>query len=265
MIEAIGYILAIIIGLSLGLIGSGGSILTVPLLVYFFGLDAVMATAYSLFIVGISSGVGAVRFIIRKEADLRTAVLFAVPALVAVYTVRRYLMPALPEILFSVNGFEVSRDTFILLFFALIMLWAAVKMIRPQTAQTPSPKPRSYNYGIILLEGAIVGGVTGFVGAGGGFLIIPALVLLVGMPMKKAVATSLLIITVKSLLGFIGDVQTQAIDWQLLITLSLMASGGIYAGMALGKKIDGSQLKRGFGYFVLFMALFMLVKETGFL
>tara|TARA_B100000378_G_scaffold235835_1_gene202425 strand:+ start:153 stop:923 length:771 start_codon:yes stop_codon:yes gene_type:complete len=253
-----------IIGVSLGLIGSGGSILTVPLLVYFFGLDAVLATAYSLFIVGVSSAIGATRFIIRKQTDLYVAALFAVPSLVAVYLVRRYLVPSLPAELFTLGDISVSRDTFILVFFALIMLLAATRMIRSGKTEVPAgSESRKPNILLVVVEGLIVGSVTGFVGAGGGFLIIPALVLLVGLPMKKAVATSLLIIAVKSLFGFIGDVQSHAIDWTFLITLAALASAGIYLGMYLGKKVDGSRLKKGFGYFVLLMALFMIIRESG--
>ncbi len=265
MLEIIGYILASIIGLSLGLIGSGGSILTVPLLVYFFGLNAILATAYSLFIVGISSAVGATRFIVRGQADLKTAAYFAAPALVAVYLVRRFLMPNLPRVFFTVGDFTVSRDTFILVFFAVVMLWAAVKMVRSGKPKSAVGEKSSPNFLLIIIEGIVVGAVTGFVGAGGGFLIIPALVLLVGLPMKKAVATSLVIIAVKSLIGFIGDVQNLDIDWPFLITLSAIASAGIFLGMFLGKIVDGSRLKKGFGYFLMIMAIFMILRESGLL
>ncbi len=258
--EILGYFMALLIGISLGLVGSGGSILTVPLLVYFFALDAVLATAYSLFIVGVSAAVGAIRFIIKKEVNLKTAIVFALPSLLAVYLVRRFLVPGLPEVLFTLNDFEVSKNAFILLFFALIMLVAGIRMIMPQKmAESKEAKP--INYPLVFIEGIIVGAITGFVGAGGGFLIIPALVLLVGLPMKKAVATSLLIIALKSLFGFIGDVQTQEIAWPLLLSLSVIASTGIYIGMWLGKRIDGSRLKKGFGWFVIAMAIFMLLKE----
>ena len=260
--EFIGYAASLLIGLSLGLIGGGGSILTVPVLVYLFGLDAISATAYSLFVVGATSLVGAIKNLYLKNIDVKIAAVFAVPSLIAVYTVRRYLMPSLPDTL-DLFFFTAGKDIFILMFFAFIMLLAAYRMIIPSKKDKSEDqnKKNSLPYLLIAGEGLAVGGITGFVGAGGGFLIIPALVLLVGLPMKRAVATSLLIISVKSLIGFIGDVQNFEINWSLLTVVTLLAIGGIFIGMGLNQRIDGGKLKKGFGWFVLVMAISMIAAE----
>jgi uncharacterized membrane protein YfcA len=259
-VETAGYILTLCIGLSLGLVGSGGSILAVPLLLYFFGLDAVTATAYSLFIVGTSAATGASRFLIRGEVELKTALSFAAASLLSVYAVRRFLIPNLPEYILQTEMLSITRDSFITLFFAGVMLLAGTRMIRKQKLQ-PLEANANIPYLRFILHGVLVGALAGFVGAGGGFLIIPALVLLIGLPMKKAVATSLLIIAIQSLLGFLGDVQTRTIDWHLLLSLGAIASAGIFIGMWLGTRVDGSKLKNGFGWFIIGMALFMLIKE----
>lgn len=258
--ELLGYFGALLIGLVLGLIGGGGSILTVPIFVYLLQINPVTATAYSLFVVGVAALVGAIRNMQKGLVDLRTAVVFSVPAFIAVYVTRRYVLPAIPEKLFSVFGFEITKDIGIMIFFALIMLVAALSMIRDKRDDTAQKKKR-YNYPFIVLEGAVVGLLTGLVGAGGGFLIIPALVLLAGLPMKKAVATSLLIIAIKSLIGFIGDVENMAIEWGFLLLFTAIAIVGIFFGIWLNKYINGKKLKKGFGWFVLIMALYILFKE----
>jgi uncharacterized membrane protein YfcA len=258
--ELLGYLGALIIGIVLGLIGGGGSILTVPIFVYLLHINPVTATAYSLFVVGVAALVGAVRNLQKGLVDLRTAVVFSIPAFIAVYITRMYILPAIPERLFDIAGFELTKDVGIMIFFALIMLVAAFSMIRDKRDETVSKKI-SYNYPLIVLEGAVVGLLTGLVGAGGGFLIIPALVLLAGLPMKKAVATSLLIIAVKSLIGFLGDVQNMEIEWSFLLIFTSLSIVGIFTGIWLNRFIDGKKLKKGFGWFVLLMGIYILYKE----
>lgn len=266
IIEIVGYFGALIIGLVLGLIGGGGSILTVPVLVYLLAINPVLATAYSLFVVGFASLVGAVRNIQKGLVDFKTATVFAIPAFIAVYGTRKYLVPALPDHFFTISNFEVTKDIGIMIFFAIIMLLASFSMIKSKKEKTTKEQLAEdqkvkFNYGLILLEGLVVGVITGIVGAGGGFLIIPALVLLAKLPMKKAVATSLLIIAVKSLIGFLGDVQNLSIDWVFLGIFTGLSTVGIFIGIWLNNYIDGKKLKKGFGWFVLIMGIYIIYKE----
>ncbi|WP_224484390.1 sulfite exporter TauE/SafE family protein [Robertkochia aurantiaca] len=262
IIQILGYVGALIIGVVLGLIGGGGSILTVPVLVYLLAINPVTATAYSLFIVGTTSLIGALKNIKKGLVDFRTAIVFAIPAFAAVYSTRKYLVQAIPEHITTIGDFELTRDIAIMVFFALIMLLASYSMIRGRKVDDDAEKkPISFNYPLIVLEGIVVGVLTGIVGAGGGFLIIPALVVLAKLPMKKAVATSLLIIAIKSLIGFIGDVQNLEIDWFFLISFSLVSIAGIFLGVWLNKFIPGDKLKKSFGWFVLIMGVYIIFKE----
>ncbi len=261
-IALMGFAAAVLIGVSLGLIGGGGSILTVPVLVYILGVDPVLATAYSLFVVGTTSLVGAGDYLRKGLVDYRTAVVFAIPSFIAVFLTRKYLVPALPDPLFSFGENFVSKNVGIMVFFALVMLAASISMIRnKECIDCDENQPVSFNFPMIALEGSVVGLVTGVVGAGGGFLIIPALVLLAKLPMKLAVGTSLLIIAAKSLIGFLGDVSTQMIDWNSLLIFTGLSVLGIFIGGALSKKINEKALKVGFGWFVLVMGIYIIGKE----
>lgn len=261
IIDLLGYFGALLIGVVLGLIGGGGSILTVPVLVYLLSINPVTATAYSLFVVGISSLVGAVNSFRKKLVDFRTATVFSIPAFIAVYITRKFIVPAIPQHIITVGGFEITKGIGIMLLFAVLMLVAAISMIRSTRKEELRETKISYSYLLITVEGIIVGVLTGLVGAGGGFLIIPALVLLAKLPMKKAVATSLLIIAVKSLIGFIGDVQNMEIDWNFLLTFTGLSVVGIFLGGYLNRFINGGKLKTGFGWFVLAMGLYIIWKE----
>ncbi|MBQ4820932.1 sulfite exporter TauE/SafE family protein [Aquimarina sp. MMG016] len=259
--EILGYSGALIIGIVLGLIGGGGSILTVPLFVYLMHINPVTATAYSLFVVGISALVGAINNFRKGLVSLRTAIVFAIPAFIAVYSTRKYLVPAIPDQLFNIDEFMITKDIGIMIFFAIIMLLASLSMIK-NNKKNVNPKAKvAYNYPLILVEGAAVGVLTGLVGAGGGFLIIPALVLLAKLPMKKAVATSLLIIAIKSLIGFIGDVENMEIHWNFLLMFTAISVIGIFIGMYMSNFIEGKKLEKGFGWFVLLMGIYILIKE----
>ena len=263
--EIIGYIASVFIGISLGLIGGGGSILTVPVLVYLFGESAELSTAYSLFIVGTTALVGGIRNATMGNVNYKTAVVFTIPAFIAVYLTRAYLVPAIPQNIFTVGTFTLTKDIAIMVFFALVMLAASVSMIRNKREEKDEEGETEpvFNVPAIVAEGAVVGVLTGIVGAGGGFLIIPALVLFAKLPMKKAVGTSLLIIAAKSLIGFIGDVQRPdlIIDWTLLLTVTAIAVAGIFVGIYATKFIDGEKLKKGFGWFVLIMAVYIILKQ----
>ena len=261
--DTLGYFASILIGVSLGLIGGGGSILTVPVLVYLLGLSPVLSTAYSLFVVGTTSLVGSFTYMRKQLVNYRAALVFAVPSFITVFLTRKFLVPAIPDPVFTLGEFTLSKGAGIMGLFALIMLAAAFSMIRHKVDKEKDSegKGTSFNYPLIGLEGAAVGLLTGLVGAGGGFLIIPALVLLARIPMKMAVGTSLLIIAAKSLIGFLGDVGQQAIDWNFLAIFTSLSVVGIFLGSYLTRFIPGEKLKRIFGWFVLGMAVFILWKE----
>lgn len=261
--EILGYLASVLIGISLGLIGSGGSILTVPVLVYLFSVDAVAATAYSLFIVGFTAALGSVGYFRKGLVNIKTAIVFGLPSIAAVFLTRAYLVPAIPKVVFSSGEFVVTKGLLLMLLFAILMIAASYSMIKKDNKNKETDSvPQSFNYPLILLEGALVGILTGLVGAGGGFLIIPALVLLSKLPMKEAVGTSLVIIAAKSLIGFFGESSETAIDWTLLSAVTAVASAGIFMGIYLSKRIDGAKLKPAFGWFVLVMGLYIIVKET---
>lgn len=261
----IGYIASILIGISLGLIGGGGSILTVPVLVYLFAVDAVTATAYSLFIVGASSLVGAWPKYKQGFVNLKTAIIFGIPSIASVYATRKFLVPAIPNELGNIAGIEITKSLLMMMLFAVLMVAASFSMIRSNTKKIEEEESlQKFNYPMILLEGALVGILTGLVGAGGGFLIIPALVMLSKLPMKQAVGTSLLIIAAKSLIGFTGDLGNRTMDWTLLLSVTILAIAGIFIGDKLSKKIDGNKLKKGFGWFVLVMGLYIIAQQLFF-
>ncbi len=259
--EIIGYLASLIIGLSLGLIGGGGSILTVPVLVYLFGIDPVLATAYSLFIVGSTSLVGALPKYKNGEINIKPAIIFGIPSILAVYATRAFIVPAIPSTIINLGSWTLTKPLLMMMIFAVLMVFASVSMIRSKDNKKQDQGPQVFNYPMILLEGAIVGILTGLVGAGGGFLIIPALVLFSKLPMKQAIGTSLLIIAAKSLVGFTGDLGKQTMDWTLLLSVTALAIVGIFIGNALGKKVSAESLKKGFGWFVLIMGIYIIIKE----
>lgn len=267
MLSVFGYLAAIFIGLSLGIMGGGGSILTVPVLVYLMGVNPVMSTAYSLFVVGSTSVVGASGYFRKGLVSLRTAVVFLLPSLLAVFAVRRLLLPAIPHDLFVLGRVVFTKDLLVLVAFAVLMVVAAASMIRSKQAEEvpshsqPQP-PHRFNYPLILGMGLAVGTLTGFVGAGGGFLIIPALVLGARLPMKLAVGTSLAIIAMNSLIGFAGDLSAgTTIAWSFLLGFLAFSLVGIVLGTYLARFIPGARLKPAFGWFTLAMGTFILVRE----
>ncbi|MFZ1790331.1 MAG: sulfite exporter TauE/SafE family protein [Saprospiraceae bacterium] len=257
-----GYIGALIIGLILGLIGGGGSILTVPVMVYIMGIAPVLATAYSLFVVGATSAVGALQNSKKGLLEWKTGIVFAIPALISVYSTRKWIMPAIPDHIMTIGSFEISKSIAIMLLFAIIMIIASITMIRSNCLNCDDEEAViTYNYPMILLEGTFVGLLTGLIGAGGGFLIIPALVVFAHLPMKKAIATSLLIIAIKSLIGFVGDIENLEMDWTFLMSFTFLSIIGIFAGMYLSKYVKGTVLKKAFGWFVLIMGILIIIME----
>ena len=259
-----GYLASALIGISLGLIGGGGSILTVPVLVYLFHVEPSLATVYSLFIVGTTSLVGGIQSAVNKHVDFRTASVFALPSFLSVMISRHFVLPLIPEKIFSWHSFFLTKDIALMIFFSLIMLLAAVSMLRSKK-YTPEEENASTNYVKLMFKGVLVGFLTGIIGAGGGFLIIPALVLLADLPMKKAVGTSLIIIAFNSLLGFLGDMYTgQSINYLFMFIVSGIAIGGVFIGIYFARFIPARRLKNGFAGFVLGMSLLIMIKELWF-
>jgi uncharacterized membrane protein YfcA len=254
-----GFVLAFVVGVVLGLLGGGGSILTVPILVYVMDINPVLATGYSLFIVGVSALIGTQRFIVAKQVDFKIGTIFAIPSFLGVFICRKWILPTIPDLVFQFGSFELSKEKFLLLFFAVIMLIAGLSMVFSRRKDN-SEGLKKLIFPLIALEGFIVGALTGLVGAGGGFLIIPALVILTGLDIKKAIGTSLMIIAFKSLFGFLGELGNE-IDWSLLLIFTFISCIGIFVGTYTSKFINGNSLKRYFGIFVLLFSIFIFVKE----
>ena len=256
--EILGYVGALFIGLVLGLTGGGGSILTVPILVYLMSVSPVTATAYSLFIVGTTSTFGAIQNYRKNLVDIKNGFIFAIPSFIAVYLTRKFIVPRIPEIIIE-SPILITKNTFLMLFFAVIMIFGALSVLKKKSQDNNNEEKR--NLILIGIQTFTIGIIIGLVGAGGGFLIIPSLILFAKLPMRIAVGTSLFIIAMNSLVGFIGDVQNLVIDWLFLLTFSAISVVGIFIGMYLTKYTNESQLKKIFAYFVLVMAAIILLKE----
>jgi len=259
--EIVGYFLSLLVGVSLGLIGGGGSILTIPVLVYLFNIDPFVATGYSLFIVGISSLAGAAIKYTQKQVDLQATLYFGLTSVITVLLVRHKLLPLVPEEFFTIKKTVFTKSLMTLVLFSIVMIIAATHMIRRDIApgkleNSPFPIRKA------LIRGLEVGALTGLLGAGGGFVIIPVLIFSFKLPMKKAIGTSLFIIAINSLFGFLGDLFTHQYNWSLLMRISSFSCVGIFVGNALSNKIGANNLKKGFGYFVLAVGTYILLHET---
>lgn len=264
LIEVFGYFFAVLIGIILGLIGGGGSILAVPIFTYLFMIDEKLATGYSLFVVGCSALVGGFKQHQKGTVDFRIALIFGLPAILSVTAVRLFLIPIIPEELFAIGDVVISRRMGILGGFAVVMIPAALSMFkRPKkNIEKGNLKIDAFNYPLILIVGILIGSITGLVGAGGGFLIIPALVLFANIDIKTAIGTSLTIVTLKSLIGFLlGDALVVNIDWGFLLPFTCLAIFGVFIGNYLGSYFDNSKLRKIFGYFIFVMAGFIIYME----
>lgn len=259
--QIISYVLAVFVGITMGLIGSGGSILSVPIFAYVVGVEPVLATAYSLFAVGTTALFGGFQKAKQKLVDFKKVFLFGIPTLITVFLTRKYIVNALPENILTISTFTLKKSVLIMVIFAIVMMAAAFKMIKPAD-DTSDKTNQKTSYFTIVFVAMLIGLTAGFVGAGGGFLIIPALLLYTKLPMKTAVGTSLFIVAIQSLVGFLGDLSNNYVmDWKLLIGFSICSIIGVLIGNVLSKKIAGAKLKIGFGYFVLVMGIYIIVKE----
>lgn len=243
-------VLAVLVGVSLGLLGGGGSILLVPILVYVAGQDAQAAIATSLLVVGVTSATGMLAHARADRVRWRTGLTFGAAAMAGAYGGGR-LAGHVP-------------GTWLLVGFAVMAGVTAVAMLTspPRRAVEPAPSGRP-PVGRTLVQGAVVGAATGMVGAGGGFLVVPALALLGGLPMATAVGTSLLVVAMKSGAGLVGYLDATTIDWRLAGAVTLAAVAGSLVGGRLAGRLPEDALRRGFGGFVAAVAAFVLVRELG--
>ena len=261
--DVFAYLIAVLIGISLGLVGGGGSILTVPVLVYLLKVDPLMSTTYSLFIVGITSLVGGAKAYTKELVDFQAVALFGIPSILSIFIARHFILPAIPEYIFTVGDFSLTKGALLMLVFAVLMFSAAISMIRKENHElVPIEEPHKKQPNLTLvLPGLFIGLITGLLGAGGGFLIIPTLVVIVKLPMKTAVGTSLLIVAINSIFGFIFSIGQHELDWKLLISFTTLAIAGIIIGSKLSERIGGETLRKWFGWFVMVMGIYILVKE----
>ena len=260
--EMVGYIASLLIGVTMGLIGGGGSILTIPILVYLFSISPTLAISYSLFIVGFTSLVGAFNNYRNGLVNFKTVLLFGSSSITTVFIARKFIIPFMPDVFFKIGSFEVTHSLFVMVVFAILMLAASVSMIKSR--RVVAEKQAKEKFWVLVMYGVLIGLVTGFLGAGGGFLLIPALVILMKLPMKEAIGTSLFIIALNSLIGFLGDIGRHAIDWKFITIISVIAIAGIFIGGYFNQKVNSDKLKKGFGWFVLVMGIYIIVKELVF-
>jgi len=260
---AIGYFSMVLVGIVLGLIGGGGAILTMPILVYLFQVPPVLATSYSLCIVGLASVIGVWRYHLQGLVEYKTAFTFLFPSFLGTFLARHLLLPNLPEVIFQTPSFLVTKDQLVMVCFAVVMVAASLSMIRSQKTLLESKQAQRWKQILqLVVLGIAVGFVAGFVGAGGGFLIIPALVFFSGLSMKSAVPTSLLVIAINSLVAFLGDLAIAVnVDWRFLLAASFSAIVGLFVGVRTSGFFTPAALKKGFGWFVLFMGAWILARQ----
>lgn len=257
--EIIGFILAVLIGVTLGLMGSGGSILTVPVLVYILKIDPNLATTSSLFAIAVSSLIGSFRNHLKKNINYKTILEFGIPSVLMVFLTRQFILPLVPDFI-QIGKWSFHQNLVLMVLFSCIMIFSAIRMIKTNYVESDTTirVPKF----ITILQGAFVGLITGVVGAGGGFLIIPALIGFYKIPINKAIATSLAIICINSIFGLAGDLEKlPLINWTILSRYTILLVLGMFIGFYISKYFKGNQLKRGLGILILLIGLFILFKE----
>jgi uncharacterized protein len=265
MKELITYAASLFVGLSLGMIGAGGSILTVPVFIYVLKIDPLTSSIYSMFIVGISSLAGGIKSIFNKLVDIQTMIVFGIPSVTGVLVARKFIFPSIPDQIFSIGGFVVSKKILFMFCISTLMFFAAVKMLSVASPKKEIlPVDSHIKPGFLIIQGLVVGIITGLFGIGGGFLIVPALYFWTRLPMKKAVGTTLLIIAMNSLFSFLTSYSATLINWSLLIRFSLGAVIGIFIGTRIAEKISGDYLKKIFGWFVMAISFYIVFKQFTF-
>ncbi|NBV68140.1 MAG: sulfite exporter TauE/SafE family protein [Flavobacteriia bacterium] len=252
-----GFILLVFVGISLGLIGSGGSILTIPILLTFFGLSTEMAFFQALFVVAISSFWGSLLSFYHRRVDLKSLLFFGIPSVIGVVVTKYLLLPLVPLDWFTLWGFHFTKDIGSLFLFVILMVMASLKMIAKPKEGVPNVENKSDV--LFVLQGVLVGSLTATISVGGGFLIIPFLVIYRGLEMKKAVGTSLVLIFINATLAFLlGFKNMPQLETNSLLFMGLSASIGMLIGVYLQRFMKGEALKRTFGFFVLAVGIYVL-------
>jgi len=261
MTELAIYSASVIIGLCLGLIGAGGSILTIPVLVYVLKTDPLVSTIYSMFIVGTCSFVGSVLSYLKNLLDVRTAIQFGIPSIAGVIVARKLIFPALPDRLFFIGSFEVSKDIAIMVLLAAIMFYVSIKMLTKVANTTSIETSEQSSPLLFILQGIVTGIITGLLGVGGGFLIVPALLLWVRLPIKTAIGTTLFIITLNSAVGFITSYTSITIEWPLLVKFAAGAIAGILFGKMLSERMKADNLEKVLAWFIIITSVYILYSQ----
>ncbi len=260
----IGYLAMSLVGVTLGIIGAGGSILTVPILVYLFRYDAASASYYSMGIVGVSALVALPNYWRQGRIDLKTVIKFVPASMVGVFLTRNIILPMIPDQILSSEYFTLTKNQMILSFFAVLMIMASRSMFTKKPLQSTKPLVK---LGLLTSLHSVaiaffVGGITGIVGAGGGFLIIPALINLLGLDITTAVGSSLVIIAINTLWGFLSGLRSEQIPWFDLTTMTLVTTVCAAVSSKFSKKIPQESLKKAFGWFILAMGTFILSQQV---
>jgi uncharacterized membrane protein YfcA len=263
IMQVFGYAGAFITGLVLGLMGGGGALLSIPVLVYLFHIPASVATGYSLFIVGLTASSGAVQNMRNKKVDYVAALFYGIPSVITVFLMRRYVVPNLPEIILSTSSFNLDKNHFILLILSVVMYGAAYKMITDKGNEEENTLPHKNHRIFLMLYAIVIGAFLGLVGAGGGFLMVPALIYFANVPTKHAISTSLLLVALNSWIGFLGDVSSSSnMNWKFLFTFSAFSIVGLFTGTYLSRFVDARHMKKYFGWFILLVGIYIVIKET---
>ena len=257
----VGAFISLLIGIVLGLVGGGGSILTVPLVHYLFGTSMLLATTYSLIVVSVASGVGTIQRLKSRQVDFKQGIIFVLPSMTVAFVIRRFILPAIPES-FEVAGIQMSLELIISILLITVMLFTAIRTLISK--RKPSIEPASIVS--ILLYGVLTGLLSGFIGAGGGFIIVPILIRL-GMDIRKAVGTSMFIISIQSAVALSGDAfnaQIAAeggIDWGLVSVITFFTVGGVLLGSYLQRYFSGKLLRRVFSLILITVAVGILIQK----
>ncbi len=256
---AVLFVIAAFIGISLGLLGAGGAIVAVPAFVYLGNIPPTLASGYALFVVTVATAVGSTQYVRKQLVDWRSVLAFGSTTMASIAAVRRFVLPEIPDVFRAwPTDIVLHRDTVLMVAFATILLGAGYAMVRPRTEAPPTHT----HIARLAFFGLVIGIVSGFLGVGGGFLMTPALVLWAGLDIRKAVGTSLVLISANSAIGVASDLSRGAVyDWNFVLLFTTITTAGIIVGTLLSHRIDGQRLKQGFGWFVIALGLAVLARE----